>query len=182
MTIDTQQDSEQAVDVEAISTFRQLKDHWQRTADQLALLEHQARAVAAEKEHEAAQCMEKALTARALERKWEQHLAEEMAKDYPTLTAWETVPADRPGEDSGQTLLFPLTRDLTWDGKQMRRCNRCGQPVRPATDDEIAAANTGRPLPAVDRECPDCRIEAVAEQHTPSLRTLLYPPVAPDAA
>ncbi|MEU5900656.1 hypothetical protein [Streptomyces venezuelae] len=40
--------------------------------------------------------------------------------------------------------------------KMKRACNGCGKHIGDVTDEEMAAAMNGRPLPDVRRECPAC--------------------------
>lgn len=58
------------------------------------------------------------------------------------------------------------TPDVTVNGRKRihvsRCCNGCGEPVGDVTDQEIACAADGRPLPDVRGECPRCAPELEA--------------------
>jgi hypothetical protein len=90
-----------------------------------------------------------AMSARAYAERWRRHLEYELGG-----------PADLPG----RVELPQPSGDNPYP--QMRYCNGCGQPLRPATPEEMAAIAAGQVLPDNRRDCANCALEA-ADQQTP---------------
>ena len=179
MTIDTQQDSEQAaVEAEPVDVVAETLRHYMLQehdqADRYATTAAHHRNQAATLENQAMQC-------RTREEEYRRLLVLKGSRpaDLPG-DVYETDAGEVDDQGNVQTVLFqrpagvapypfPLVRGY-------RRCNGCQSVIRPATPEETEAANACRDLPDVRRECPDCGIEAAA-------RRMPYTPATPpDAA
>lgn len=109
-------------------------------ADNLAGHGGREREIAARHLAQAAQCDEDAMNARADVDTW-RVLLERAIAEVGKPTAPPAEPARPP----------------------ILHCNGCGRPLRPATPDEQAAAQTGHP-PDLRRECPTCLLALAPQQ------------------
>lgn len=90
---------------------------------------------------QAARCDEDAMRARADVDTWRDLLEVAIAKVGKPGTREPANPPVRPAVEPARPPIL--------------HCNGCGRPLRPATPDEQAAAQAGRP-PDLRRECPTC--------------------------
>jgi hypothetical protein len=109
-------------------------------ADDIAGRGGRERETAARHLAQAARCDEEAMNARADVDTWRDLLERAIAK--------VGEPADPPVEPGRPPILH---------------CNGCGRPLRPATPEEQAAAQAGRP-PDLRRECPTCLLNVAAPE------------------